>query len=465
MDQSELAKQISDFRMSNSKSVLNLSNALCDAATKKAKSLQEKGLAVSLASDFFNMNEKMIYMQVRGIDANTQNTVSTFTMRHPALDAWKVILEEESFSGKNWKSIGTGFYKNYAVLWFSDKVLNDKPTICNDSKLNTQTAIIIKHKKEVPVIKNGRWLVEPTYYKMSSDGSESNLFPVANDHDKWGYINIKGEVIISFQFERAYVFSDGLAPVVINGKTGYIDLSGRVVISPVFYYAGYFNNGIAHAVKDGKDFLINKAGEKITKDYIELAMLNDNCMAYRSGSLFGIMDKKENMLKQPFMSDFFGYSEGLAAVKVGGKWGFIDENFKMVISPRYTGKLVYAFHNGIARFKENGKVGAIDKTGRVVIEAKYADLYEYEEGLFPFMQNGKWGYMKLNEEVVIPAQYLSAEPFKFGMAVVKDHNLKSHLINSNNERLISDMDGIIIFTEKLLGLDSKGGWGLLELSR
>ncbi|NJO90617.1 MAG: WG repeat-containing protein [Chloroflexia bacterium] len=465
MDQSEMAKQISDFRMSNSKSVLNLSGALCTSATEKAKSLYEKGTAVSLSSDFFNSNEKMIYMQVRGIDANSQNTVSTFTMLHPALDSWKVILEEETFSGKNWQSIGTGFYKNYAVLWFSDKVLNDKPTICNDSKLNNQTAIIIKHKKEVPVIRNGRWLVEPTYYKMGYEKSENNLYPVANDSEKWGFINLSGEVVIPFQFERAYSFTEGLAPVFQNGKAGYINSAGEIEIPLIYSSAGYFYKGTALVAKDGKNFMINQKGEQMSDESVDMDMLNDNYIAYKSGGLYGIKDLSGNVLKKPFMTDFFGYREGLAAVKVGGKWGFMDENFNMVIPPAYTEKLVYAFHNGIARFKKNGKVGAINKTGSVVIDAKYDDLYEYENGLLPFMQNGKWGYMKLNEEAVITPQYLSAIPFEFGVAIVKDTNLKSHLINSNNEQLLSDMDEIIIFSEKLFGVDTKGGWGLVELNR
>jgi hypothetical protein len=291
------------------------------------------------------------------------------------------------------------------------------------------------------------------------------LYPVANDNAKWGYINLRGEVVIPFRFERAYSFNEGLAPVFLNGKAGYINSAGEIEIPLVYSSAGSFNKGAAKVTKDGKEFFINHKAEQMTNVSADMDWLNDDYIAYKSGGLYGIKDLSGNILKKPFMTDFFGYSEGLAAVKVGGKWGFMDENFNIVIPPTYTEKLVYAFNNGIARFKKNGKVGAINKTGGVVIEAKYDDLYEYENGLLPFMQNGKWGYMKLNEEVVITPQYLSAIPFEFGLAIVKDTNLKSHLINSNNERLISDMDGIIIFTEKLIGIDTKGGWGLLELNR
>lgn len=53
-----------------------------------------------------------------------------------------------------------------------------------------------------------------------------NLFPVTSG-GKWGYINEKGDLVISLQFDGADYFSYGLARVKTASKFGYIDPTGQ----------------------------------------------------------------------------------------------------------------------------------------------------------------------------------------------------------------------------------------------
>ncbi|MBL0161173.1 MAG: WG repeat-containing protein [Bryobacterales bacterium] len=62
----------------------------------------------------------------------------------------------------------------------------------------------------------------------------------------------------------------------------------------------------------------------------------------------------------------FHFSEGVAAVMVGGKWGYIDTTGRMVIQPM---PLMRAedFHHGLAFVStKDGKYGYIDKSGKYV---------------------------------------------------------------------------------------------------
>ena len=74
----------------------------------------------------------------------------------------------------------------------------------------------------------------------------SGLFPIIQGK-KWGYINSKGEVKITPQFDHGDKFSEGLALVVIGGKFGYIDEAGKITINPQFDLGGIknFSNGLA----------------------------------------------------------------------------------------------------------------------------------------------------------------------------------------------------------------------------
>lgn len=58
----------------------------------------------------------------------------------------------------------------------------------------------------------------------------SDEMAVVENDNLWGYININGTVVIPLQFQRAYAFSDGIAPVIKDGEMIKIDKKGEKVI-------------------------------------------------------------------------------------------------------------------------------------------------------------------------------------------------------------------------------------------
>ena len=58
---------------------------------------------------------------------------------------------------------------------------------------------------------------------------------------KWGYVDIKGKIVIEPQFEKAKSFANGLAGVCVNDKWGFIDETGAIVVEPIFLDVDYFN--------------------------------------------------------------------------------------------------------------------------------------------------------------------------------------------------------------------------------
>jgi WG containing repeat len=62
----------------------------------------------------------------------------------------------------------------------------------------------------------------------------------------------------------------------------------------------------------------------------------------------------------------YGFSEGLAAVQIDKKWGYIEITGKMVI-PLQEFWSVKPFHNGLAEVQtKNGSIGYIDRSGKYV---------------------------------------------------------------------------------------------------
>lgn len=89
--------------------------------------------------------------------------------------------------------------------------------------------------------------------------------------DGCGFINTSGEFIAPLRDEAnsllAVRYSEGVGPIAKNDKWGYVDLSGNIVIPFKFEYAGDFDHGMAPASLNNKYFFIDHKGERVTPEF------------------------------------------------------------------------------------------------------------------------------------------------------------------------------------------------------
>jgi len=64
------------------------------------------------------------------------------------------------------------------------------------------------------------------------------------------------------------------------------------------------------------------------------------------------------------------FSEGLAAVRISGLFGYVDKTGKVVIEPQFD--LAGPFHDGFAEILVGHHTGVVAKTGKVVLEPQFA---------------------------------------------------------------------------------------------
>ena len=79
------------------------------------------------------------------------------------------------------------------------------------------------------------------------------------------FIDTTGAMVIPAQFEFAFSFREGYAPVMLNNKYGYIDKSGKLIIQPQFDKAGTFDNGLARVTIGNKEGYINTSGNYVCR--------------------------------------------------------------------------------------------------------------------------------------------------------------------------------------------------------
>lgn len=89
--------------------------------------------------------------------------------------------------------------------------------------------------------------------------SATDLFAF-HDGNKFGYTNVAGAMPIKPQFEMAYPFSEGLAPVQVDGKWGAINSEGKLVISNQWNWVYGFKNGVSGVALDKRGGYIRADG-------------------------------------------------------------------------------------------------------------------------------------------------------------------------------------------------------------
>ena len=178
-------------------------------------------------------------------------------------------------------------------------------------------------------------------------------------------------------------------------------------------------------------------------------------------------------MSKNYQYDYVGdFSEGLAFVRRGGKYGYIDTTGREVIPCRrscqygnsFDFHLSYDFHEGLVRVEKDGKWGYMDKTGREVIPCIYDEAYDFSDGLakvyleiwdekqpdpddpFPLPVETKRFFIdKTGKEVLTAGK--DWDVFKEGLARITRDGKAGFVDKAGNEVIPCKYDGASMFCE------------------
>ena len=141
---------------------------------------------------------------------------------------------------------------------------------------------------------------------------------------------VTGEVVIPFKYDGAFDFSEGLAVVKQKGKYGLIDKVGEEILPIKYDDAVSFSDGIAYAVSGfRRTYIYIREKGKFTIperdfDYEQINNFFEGIASVKIGEKYGYINKSGKEIVPIKYDDASNFSEGLAAVKLNGKWGFIS---------------------------------------------------------------------------------------------------------------------------------------------
>jgi WG containing repeat len=267
---------------------------------------------------------------------------------------------------------------------------------------------------------NGTWESPPKFFR-SRDFSDGLAQVMLGTSDLWGYIDHSGKVVIEPHFQLCGRFRSGLAAATLEGTTwGYIDHSGNFSIKRQFLYAGDFAEGRARVVlsKSPCKMITTKA-----QDYAGWHDLPDLPLQPSPPTAecrVSFIDDRGKMITGDTFEAADDFSQGLAPVLSGGKWGFLDLEGRLAI--RFQFDDVRGFSEGLAAVRAGKRWGYIDRNGRLMIPPTYWTATAFSEGLAAVGVRPALIYINKKNETVLPGPYDGATPFAFGLAHVETHD-------------------------------------------
>ena len=275
----------------------------------------------------------------------------------------------------------------------------------------------------------GEYTTDKIYWL--SEVPENDSLAVYALPNKRGYINVNtGRIVIDAEannYHKAWVFSEGLAAVMEEGKIGFINAKNEVVIPFQFDYTdkcrmydfGYlFHDGFCIMTnKDGDLGLIDTTGKWIVEPaYDEIWAPHES--GYRiivDNSKHGVLDSRGNVIYPAEYGYVDVLPDGFILTKGGKKWqvdfdGNIIQPFMFdgtyylnyPIGYNECGDIQYAFAD-YAKYEVMNRYGIMNRiTGEPITLALYSDINMLSKDLFEVQdpESYDWYLVDTNGNVV-----------------------------------------------------------------
>ncbi len=149
------------------------------------------------------------------------------------------------------------------------------------------------------------------------------------------------------------------------------------------------------------------AGEVKTSEVMLSPGLYPVADSLKEGAKYGYVSHILRLDIAVMYENAMDFSDGLAAVKKDGKWGYINENGVTAIpfelescaaADAMESDCAFSFRNGLAPVCKNGRFGIINKKGETVVDFVFMSIIQGENGTYLALKDGKWGKITVKEE-------------------------------------------------------------------
>lgn len=337
-----------------------------------------------------------------------------------------------------------------------------------DEVFTMQDGLMRALKNGYSVIVTEKGKILPGEYLRINEFKE-DLSSVKSKDKKWGFIDRSGKIVITFEYEDAGNFSEGLAPVKKEGKWGYISRTGEVKIPFEFDEASDFSEEYAVVSKNGEAGFIDKNGVSPT------GFVFDSAKPFRFGVAV-VKNGDENHLINKKWKTIYVSKSSISPFPVGENVlslrAFVlpplVNNDKVILRESDADRVYPKFENSLLVFEKNRKFGAVNTNGNIVAPANFDSVIILNNGYLLVREGSKKGLMNKSGEYVleIKPEYYDIRVLDSGKIIALEGDtlkiisadLKKEVVVSDINMILGVRDGKIIVQKagKKVVLDENG---------
>ncbi len=260
-----------------------------------------------------------------------------------------------------------------------------------------------------------------------------------------------------------------LAVIKLNDKFGCIDRKGNIIIQPTWdcILQGDKNKQLL-VEKDSLYGFIDSKGQIIIKPQFQDAELfSEGLAAVSNGKKYGFINLKGDTVI-PFLYDetFMGFNNGLSDVTLNDSCGYINKQGKIIVPLKY--ETCYPFMSAYAQVETfNGDEFLIDKKGRTYDEDEVSEKHRLwvprESYPGSFTTSTGQGRKNRKGDTIVPPIYKVTGNLIGNMYIVQDKSGKWGAYNNKGKLVVQPkFDEMWHFYEGLSNFKLNGKWGFLD---
>lgn len=157
----------------------------------------------------------------------------------------------------------------------------------------------------------------------------------------------------------------------------------------------------------------------------------------------------------------YQFSQGLARISTEHRWGYINTVGNVVIPPKFDG--AENFCEGLARVEVDHQYGYINRRGKFIIPPTFdSAAHAFSEQLAAVEIEHRYGYINQKGEVVIAPQFDSADRFQEGLARVTLNDKYGFVDKSGKLVIPAEFDVAHSFQQGLARVRIDGKYGYID---
>lgn len=296
--------------------------------------------------------------------------------------------------------------------------------------------------------------------------------------DKYGFMDENGKIVIEPQFDDAFpYFSEGVCFAKMGEKRGLIDSLGAFTmeLGDTVRYVANFTNGLARI--DCSDWLfiqngiINKEGKLVipTSQYDVKIDLDDDTaniivdVGNYSNDWF-ITNRNGDTIGEIYDEILSGFRNGLCAVKIKDKWGYINRSGKLAIDTIFDFAKVFT-SDGIARVRKDKENFFIDKLGNRLFTVD-STITGFTCNRAAVVLNGEKCFIdaKCNKVFSIDAEDIYTFHKDDNMATIVKNGKAEKIDTIGNVILSTNYDFIGTFIGEVAPVRKDDKWGFIDIT-